>query len=94
MTDQNIHNLACAIILRAVKDYFKKRKYATSKKTEDMFLKKRKAILKDLRSDYMDLISGGMSVIVAEQLEKNPKQIFARLQREDKRIKAKEDIAV
>jgi hypothetical protein len=94
MTDKNIHNLACAIILQAVRDYFHKEKYFTKEKTEKMFAKKRKAILKDLRSKRMDFLSGGLSVVVAEKLEKNPKEIRARLRRYDKRIKSEGEIAI
>lgn len=79
MTDQNIRNLACAIILQAVRDYFTKTVYKTEKKTEAMFDRKRKKILKDLRSSYMDTLSNGTSVVVAEQLEKHPEDIAARL---------------
>lgn len=69
MTDQSIRNLACAIIMQAVKDYFEAN-------TTD---KQRNAILKDLRSSRMDFISNGTSVIVAEQLELHPKEIAARM---------------
>lgn len=79
MTDQSIRNLACAIILQAVKDYFTKTEYKTEEKTEAMFIEKRKTILKDLRSHYMDMLSKGTSVIVAEQLELHPEDIAARL---------------
>lgn len=94
MTDKNIHNLACAIVLQAVRDYFHKDKYKSKDKTEKMFPKKQKRILKDLRSEYMDFISGGLSVVVAEKLESNPKEIRARLRQYDKRRKAEEKIAV
>lgn len=67
MTDQNIRNLACAIIMQAVKDYFQS---ASSQKA---------AILEDLRSPYMDMLSNGTSVLVAEQLELHPEEIKARL---------------
>ena len=67
MNDFNIRNLACAIIMQAVKDFVNG--------TE----KQRKAILKDLRSAYMDLISNGTSVVVADQLELCPEEIAARL---------------
>ena len=94
MTDQNIRNLACAIILQAVRDYFVKDEYFTKEKTEKMFEKKRKRILKDLRSPYMDFISGGKSVVVAEKLEKNPREILSRIQREDRNEKRRKDVAV
>lgn len=90
MTDKNIHNLACAIILQAVRDYFTKEKYATKEKTKEKFAQKRKAILKDLRSKRMDFLSDGLSVVVAEKLESNPKEIRARLRKYDGRTKKSE----
>lgn len=75
MTDYAIRQLASAIILQAVKDYFIKKEYKTVKKTEEMFDKKRKEIIKDLRSAYMDMLSNGQSVLVAEQLESIRKKL-------------------
>lgn len=69
MTDANIRNLAAAITLQAVKDYFD----ATGEP------KQQNAILKELRSPYMDLLTNGTSLAVADQLEKNPKEIAERL---------------
>lgn len=69
MTDQSIRNLACAIIMQAVKDFI----------DADGMPAKQQVILKDLRSAHMDFITGGTSVIVAEQLEKHPVEIAARL---------------
>lgn len=69
MNDANIRNLVCAIIMQAVRDYF----HSSSGK--------KALILKDLRSSYMNLISNGTSVIVAEQLEKHPEEIRERLQK-------------
>ena len=66
--NDSIHGLACAVCLQAVKDYF-----ATT------YDSSRKAILKDLRSPWMEMFSNGLSVVVAEQLEKNPKEIKERL---------------
>ena len=71
MNDTSIRNLACAIILQAVKDYFE----------DGITDKQRKAILKDLRSPYMDTLSNGTSVIVAEQLEQHPEEIAVRLRK-------------
>ena len=79
MSDASIRNLACAIVLQAVRDYFTKKEYKTKAKTEEMFIKKRKTILKDLRSSYMNLITQGTSVVVADQLEKHPEEIAARM---------------
>jgi hypothetical protein len=68
MTNQNIRNLACAITLQAVRDYF-----------DTTSSKKKATILKDLRSSWMNAITNGTSVIVAEQLELHPEEIAARL---------------
>lgn len=68
-TNYNYKNLGAAIVLEAVKEYFEP-------KTDDT---KKKVILKELRSDYVYQFSGGMSLVVAEQLEKHPKEIAERL---------------
>lgn len=70
MTDINIRNLACAITMQAIEDF------CHTTKPE-----KRKAILKDLRSPYMDFITNGTSTIVAEQLELHPEDIAKRLRK-------------
>lgn len=69
MTDVAIRELACAITLQAVKDYF------DSPETG------KQAILKELRSKYMEFITNGTSGIVAEQLELHPEEIRERLQK-------------
>ena len=71
MSDMSVRNLAAAIIMQAVRDY-------CAKKATD---KKKAAILKDLRSERMDFITNGMSVVAAEQLELHPKEIAERLRR-------------
>jgi hypothetical protein len=81
MTDLDIKNLTAAITLQAVKDYFTKTEYKTKEKTEEMFAKKRKAILKDLRSAWMQMLTDGQSVVVAEQLEAHPEEVCARLKK-------------
>lgn len=86
MTDYAIRQLASAIILQAVRDYFIKKEYKTVKKTEEMFDKKRKEIIKDLCSAYMDMLSNGQSVLVAEQLEKHPEEIAVRLHKYEEEI--------
>ena len=64
----NARQLIMTIIHRAVADYCQT--ISESRKAE---------ILKSLRSKYMDYVSDGMSVIVAEQLEKNYDAIKARI---------------
>jgi len=68
MNTKAIKNLASATLLRAAKDY------TSTKET-----KRKDEILADLRSKWMDFFTNGMSVIVAEQLEKHPAEISARL---------------
>ena len=66
--------LCMAIILRAVKDYLIANEG------------NRKVILKDLRSDWCYFISDGLSVVMAEKLEKNPSLIKARLKKMEGRM--------
>lgn len=66
----NARQLVMTIIYRAAEDYC----FTDSDP-------KRKAIIKELCSPYMNTVSDGMSVIVAEQLELNPKDIAERLRR-------------
>jgi len=65
--DQNLRQLACAITLQAVKDFV-----AGDEAN-------RRAILKDLRSPYMDFITSGTSLVVADELERNPDEIAERI---------------
>lgn len=67
MSDNNVRNLACAVIMQAVRDYFR-----ASKNNQ-------KEILKELRSTWMQALSDGTSVIIAEQLELRPEEIAARM---------------
>ena len=72
MNDHAIRQLAAAVMLRAVKDYFGKKSTP----------KRRTEILKDLRSGWMRFFTNGTSANVAEQLEKHPKEIRARMKKE------------
>ena len=69
----NIRNLAAAVMLQAVRDYF----------DWDATPEKRAVILKDLRSSWMRFLTDNMSVVVAEQLEKNPDEIRAIIKAEE-----------
>lgn len=73
MNDAQIRNLACAITMQAVRDYFH----------ADGQPKKQKAIIKDLRSEWMDFITNGTSIVVADQLELHPDEIRERLRRQN-----------
>ena len=72
MNEFSIRQLAAAVTLQAVKDYF----------SSSATAKSRAAILKDLRSAWMRDFTNGTSVNVAEQLEKRPKEIRERLRRD------------
>lgn len=65
--DTSIKNLGAAIIMQAVKDYFE----ATTHQ--------QKAIIKDLKSDWLDFITNGTSIVVADRLKSNPEDIRRRL---------------
>ena len=69
MNDFAIRQLAAAITLQAVRDFF----CATKAQ--------KRVILKDLRSSWMRELTNGTSANVAEQLEKNPKAIKERLRK-------------
>lgn len=69
MNEFAIRQLAAAVMLQAVEDYFSKK--ATPKK--------RQIILKDLRSRWMQDFTNGISLIVVEQLELHPDEIRARV---------------
>ena len=71
MADTSIRSLASAITLQAVRDYFAKPH-------------EQDTILRDLRSSYMDMLTNGQSIVVAEQLVKNPAKIKARLRKHHK----------
>ena len=69
--DYNLRQLVAKITYQAAKDY-----------CESESSNKRLKILTDLQSSYMDYITDGTSVAVAEQLEKHSKEIAARLRRD------------
>ena len=74
MLTSEYHNIGKAIVWELLKWYCEK---GTSKAT-------RKAIIKDLKSDYLDQFSDGMALVVAEHLEKNSKEIIERVRKEKK----------
>ena len=69
--EQNYRNLCFAIANQAVRDYFS---------TTDA---QKKAILKDLRGDWMQFLTDGTSEHMAEQIERNPKEIKKRMKKAD-----------
>ena len=69
MNEFAIRQLAAAVMLQAVKDYF----------DETYSQKKRKRIPQELRSRWMQDLTNGFSLIVVEQLELHPEEIRARI---------------
>lgn len=67
-------DLGIAVIRQAVIDYFKADERG------------REFILKDLRSEWCDFISNGLSRVVAEKLKKNPSIIKERLKKMERRV--------
>ena len=65
--EYSIRQIGAATTLQAVKDYFQTTP------------QKQKVILKDLRSKWMESLTDGMSIIVATQLENNPKEVYKHL---------------
>ena len=63
-----VSELAAATIWQAAKDY-------VSTKCD----RQRKSILRDLRSDWMQFFTNGLSVVVAKELERNPDEIRKRI---------------
>ena len=59
----NYKNLACATVKEALKEYF------------EVDNQGKKSILKDLRSEWMDWFTNGLSIVAAQHLETNPWKI-------------------
>lgn len=70
-TTYNYRNLGAAIVLQAVKDMV----------NPLISWKRKKEILKDLRSEYLIQLSDGLSLVAAEQIETHPIEIAERLGR-------------
>ena len=67
--DNAINNLAAAVCLRAVKDYF----------DDNISKKKQNVIIKELRSEWMQILTDGFAEKVAFQLLENPNAIKKRI---------------
>jgi hypothetical protein len=74
MYEENYKELGCAVAIQAMKDYF-----VSS-------AAKQRAIIKDLKSPWMELITGGASVCLAEKLKSNPKEIEKRCNEYERRM--------
>jgi hypothetical protein len=71
-TIANYKQLGYAIALQAIRDFFKTNSERSKAK-----------IIKDLKSPYMDLLTNGLSIILAEKLETNPAEIEARIKKQE-----------
>ena len=60
---KNYRNLGCAVIREALKEYFEVDKYG------------KKSIIEDLKGDWMDWFTDGLSIVAAQHLESNPRAI-------------------
>ena len=67
--NENYQQLGFAILKQAIKDYF----------TEPP--KEKRKILKDLKGDWMDWLTNGLSVIAAKELKANPGSIRRKLRK-------------
>lgn len=76
-TIHNYKQLGCAIAIQAAKDYDSMNGVETSPA-------RRRAIIKDLRSDYMDAITGGLSVLLADALRRDHKAVVNRIKNMEK----------
>lgn len=63
--DKSLKALGTAVVLQAVRDYM-----VSSPQRQ-------KVIIKDLKSEWVDFLTDGMSVVAAEQLLNNPEKISA-----------------
>lgn len=72
MFTYNYKQLGCAIALQAAKDY-------ASINGEPTSPAKRRAIIKCLRSDYMNLITDGKASLLADALKRNWKEVVGRI---------------
>lgn len=68
---ENYRQLGFAVAIRAVKDYFQGGEGH------------KKVILREFRSQWLDLLTNGMGEQIAEQLELHPEEIKARLGKDD-----------
>lgn len=72
--EHNYRQLGASITYQAIRDFI----------TAEYEPKKQAVIIKQLRSPWMDLISNGLSPILADKLETNPKEICDRVKRFDR----------
>ena len=105
-TKEFYERLTAKILLQAIKDYINPaeptRNQIKGLKKDDenydelvaaYFAEHRQGILKSLRSDYMDFITNGKSVVVARKLETSDlKALKRKMKEEEKRIEFEESI--
>lgn len=69
--DENYRQLGRAITYEAIKEFAEEKNNP----------KRQHKIIKELRSKHMDLVSEGLSVILADKLETNPNEICDRVKK-------------
>lgn len=74
MNTENYKQLGATITYQAILDFIKAKDSP----------RKQAAIIKQLKTPYMDLISGGLAPILAEKLQNNPQEICDRVKRFDR----------
>ena len=72
--NNNYRQLGASITLQAIRDFIEARHEP----------KKQAAIIKQLRSPYMELISDGLSPMLAEKLETRPREVCNRVKKFDR----------
>lgn len=65
-----LKRVADKTIIQAVKDFVRKPDW-------------RKSIIKDLRSEWMQMFTNGRSLKIAKQLEEHPKTIIAKFRKQE-----------
>ena len=71
--DERYRELGATITYQAIRDFIENRKEPA----------KRAAIIKQLKTPYMDLISNGLAPILAQKLETNPREVCNRVKQID-----------
>lgn len=73
-------NLVCAVLFQALKDFAKGNEA------------QRKKILRELRGSWCDFISNGLSLVMADRLEKDPQPILDRIKYGDQEEELRNDL--
>ena len=85
LTPENLRALGVAMIRQAMKEYFGINEPMPSKE-------RKRAIIKELRSEWNDFLTDGLSVMVADQLKKNPKEIKQRFMNAEEELECQNTV--